>query len=122
MALPWSEARVYHARQNHGIVTGCPTIPKDRTPRGDGLVPLSVAADMLGVVRTALGHWQKWGFLQVEQRGAGSPLWVRLSAEEIARLDGTLAGQGFGQWRIREAEQVLGVTKEQPREKARQGS
>ena len=121
MGLPWSEARVYHIRQNHGIATGCPTMPQQGGVRGDGLVSLGVAASILGVVPTALAHWQKWGFLQLEQHGAGSPFWVRLTAEESARLDGTLAAEGYGQWRIREAQRVLGMTKEQLREKARQG-
>jgi DNA invertase Pin-like site-specific DNA recombinase len=120
-SLPWTEARVSHIRRNHRIRTGCPRLPRDGRARGDGLVPVRVAAEMLRVVPSALEHWQKWGFLRWEQRGAGSPVWVRLTAEEIARLDGTLAAQGSGQWRLREAQRVLGVTKEQLWEQARQG-
>lgn len=121
MGLAWTAARVYHIRQSHGIVTGCPTMPREGSARGDGLVSVRAAADILGVVPTALDHWQKWGFLQLEQRGVGSPLWVRLTAEEIGRLDGTLAARGYGQWRVREAQRVLGVSKQQLWEKARHG-
>jgi hypothetical protein len=47
------------------------------------------------------------------QQGPGSPLWVRLTAEDRARLDGTLTAQGYGQWRLREAQRVLGLSRDQ---------
>jgi DNA-binding transcriptional MerR regulator len=84
-------------------------------------VSVGVAAARLGVAPSALSHWRTWGFLHAEQRGPGAPLWVRLTLEDIARLDGTLAGQGHGRWRLHEARRVLGVTHEQLWEKARQG-
>jgi len=121
MGLPWTAARVYHIRTNHRIQTDSPTMPQDGRTRGDGLVPVGAAAARLGVVPSALEHWQKWGFLRVEQHGAGSPVWMRLTAAEIARLDGTLAAAGYGQWRLCEAERILGVTKEEIWEKARRG-
>lgn len=119
--LPWTAARIQRVRHYHRIATACPAMPRDDQPRGDGLVSIGAAATTLGVVPSALDHWRKWGFVSVEQAGEGSPIWVRLTAEERARLDGTLAAQGHGQWRIREAERVLGVTKEQIWEKARRG-
>ena len=120
MGLPWTAARVQHIRGNHRIPTGCPTMPQAGHPRGDGLIPVRLAAAILGVAPTALDHWRKWGFLYGAQRGAGSPVWVRLTAEDIARLDGTLAAQGYGQWRLREAQRVLGLTQEELWEKAGQ--
>jgi hypothetical protein len=119
MGLPWTAARVQHIRGNHRIPTGCPTMPQAGHARGDGLVPVRLAAEILGVAPTAVDHWRKWGFLHGEQRGAGSPVWVRLTAEDIARLDGTFAAQGHGQWRLREAQRVLALTKAQLWEKAR---
>ena len=119
MGLPWTAARVQHIRGNHRIPTGCPTMPQMGHARGDGLVPVRLAAEILGVAPTALDHWRRWGFLDGEQRGAGSPVWVRLTAEDIARLDGTLAARGYGQWRLREAQRVLAMTKAQLWEKAR---
>jgi DNA invertase Pin-like site-specific DNA recombinase len=118
--LPWTAARVQHIRNNHQIPTGCPTLPPAGHARGDGLAPVRMAAAILGVAPTAIGHWRKWGFLHGEQRGAGSPVWVRLTDEDIARLDGTLAAQGYGRWRLRDGQRILGLTKEQLWEKARQ--
>lgn len=119
--LGWTAARVQHMRENHHIPTGCPAMPRAGQARGDGLVPARTAAKRLGVEPTALDHWRRWGFLQTEQRGAGSPLWVRLTPEDIARLDGTLAAQGYGRWRVGEACQALGLTQEQLWEHARAG-
>jgi hypothetical protein len=59
--------------------------------------------------------------LQLEQSRPGSPLWVRLTEQELARLDGTLARQGAGQWSPREAERALGLSREALWERARQG-
>ena len=123
--LRWTAARVERIRRYHQIPTGCPTmptvLPSAGQPRGDGLVSVGVAAARLGVAPSALSHWRKWGFLHAEQRGPGAPLWVRLTPEDIARLDGTLAGQGHGRWRLQEARRVLGVTQEQLWDTARQG-
>jgi DNA invertase Pin-like site-specific DNA recombinase len=120
MGLPWTAARVQHIRGNHRIPTGCPTMPQAGHARGDGLVPVRLAAEILGVAPTAIDHWRTWGFLHGEQRGAGSPVWVRLTAQDITRLDGTLAAQGYGRWRLREGQRILGLTKHQLWEKARQ--
>jgi DNA invertase Pin-like site-specific DNA recombinase len=117
--LPWTTRRVYHIRQNHQIPTGCPAMPQNGQVRGDGLVPLRTAAQILGVSPSTLDHWRKWGFLHVEQRGADAPVWVRLTPDDRARLDGTLAAQGGGRWPLREAQAKLGLTKEELWEKAR---
>ena len=84
-------------------------------------MPVATAAAQVGVVPTALAHWQRWGFLHVAQQGPGSPLWVRLTEEDRARLDGTLAAQGYGQWRVREAQQALSLSRDQIYAAARRG-
>jgi DNA invertase Pin-like site-specific DNA recombinase len=121
MGLPWTAKRVQHIRSNHRIRTACPLMPREDQPRGDGLLSVRTAAARLGVTPSALDHWRAWGFLPMEQGHPGAPFWVRLSDETQARLDGTLAAQGFGQWRLQEAQRLWGVTKEQIREKARRG-
>lgn len=109
--LPWTALRVQRVRMHQHIPTACPVVPHTPHARGDGLVPLATAAAQLGVVPTALLHWQRWGFLHAEQQGPCTPWWVRLTAEDRARLDGTLAAQGAGQWRLREAQQILGLSR-----------
>jgi DNA invertase Pin-like site-specific DNA recombinase len=119
--LPWTAARVQRLRTYHRIPTECPAMPPSEAPRGDGLLPARAAATRLGVAPSALGHWRTWGFLHAEQRGPGAPLWVRLTLQDVARLDGTLAAQGHGRWRLPEARRVLGVTPAQLWDKARRG-
>jgi hypothetical protein len=119
--LPWTTQRVQRVRTHQHMPTACPVLPRGPQARGDGLLPVAVAAAHLGVVPSALAHWQRWGFLHGEQQGPGSPLWVRLTAEDRARLDGTLAAQGDGQWGLREAQQALGLSREQLYEVARRG-
>src|SRR5262249_43092418 len=94
-------------------------LPPAGHARADGLVPVRLAAAILGVAPTAISHWRKWGFVHGEQRRAGSPVWVRLTGEDLARLDGTLAAQGYGRWRLRDGQRILGLTNEQLWEKAR---
>src|SRR6185437_2416715 len=117
--LPWTARRVERIRGNHQIPTGCPTMPRNGQIRGDGLVPLRTVAQILEVTPSALDHWRTWGFLHGEQRQADAPVWVRLTADDVARLDGTLAAQGRGQWRLRQAQAILGLTEEELWEKAR---
>src|SRR5262249_30556956 len=109
--LPWTDHRVQHLRAYHRIPTACPLLAPGCQVRGDGRVQMRVAAARLGVHPSALVHWHRWGFLQAEQHGPGSPLWVQLTDAEVARLDGTLAREGHGQWTIGEAEQALGVSR-----------
>jgi hypothetical protein len=94
--LPWTYHRVQRVRTCHRITTACPITPQGSYPRGDGLVPLRSAAASLGVSPAALRHWQRWGFLQADQKGADAPVWVRLTQDDLARLDGTDAAQGRG--------------------------
>lgn len=119
--LPWTHQRVQQIRRQHRIATACPIMPQGAEPRGDGLLPVRTAAAVLGVSPTLLQDWRWWGYIQSEQKGDGSPLWVRLTPDDRARLDGTAAAHGCGQWRVREARHALGLSKEQIWEKARQG-
>ncbi len=119
--LPWTAQRVQRVRAYQHIPTACPVLARGPSARGDGLVPVATAAAQVGVVPTALAHWQRWGFLHAAQQGPGSPLWVRLTEEDRARLDGTLAAQGYGQWRVREAQQALSLSRDQIYAAARRG-
>ena len=119
--LPWSYGRVQRLRRYHGIPTACPLLPHGPAARGDGLVPLRAAAVSLGVTPNALDHWRRWGFLSVAQHGKLAPLWVRLGEQDRARLDGSLAAQGYGRWRLDEARRALQLSKGQLWERARRG-
>ena len=119
--LPWTYQRVQRLRAYHRIPTACPLLPHGSAARGDGLVPLRAAAAILGVTPGALDHWRRRGFLTVAQHGPQAPLWVRLTREDLRRLDGTSAAQGCGCWRLGEARRAFGLSKEQLWERARQG-
>src|SRR5438067_483209 len=119
--LPWTALRVQRVRAYQHIPSACPVLPQGPHARGDGLLPVATAAAQLGVVPTALPHWRRWGFLHAELQAPRSPLWVRLTAEDRGRLDGTLAAQGYGRWRLREAQQALGLSRDQVYEAARRG-
>lgn len=123
--LPWNYHRVKQIRGYHDIPTACPIMPSDlangSAARGDGLIPLRTAAARLGVTLGALYHWWKWGFIQAEHKGPTDPLWIRLDDRDQARLDGTLAARGHGQWRVAEAQQALGVTRDEVLRRARAG-
>lgn len=121
MGFSWTSERVRRTRAYHGIPTACPVMPQNTQPRGDGLISVRAAAERLGVVPTSFTHWCKWGYVQTAQRGPGSPLWLRLTEEDFARLDGTLGDQGYGQWTLRQAMQAFGLTREEIWERARLG-
>jgi hypothetical protein len=75
----------------------------------------------VGISRSVVGYWCRCGFLHAERKAALDPRWIRLTAQDRARLDGTLAAQGDGQWRIREAQQVLGLSAEEVYAQVRAG-
>jgi hypothetical protein len=68
-----------------------------------------------------VGRWCRCGFLAAQQKAALDPRWIRFTAEDRARLDGTLAAAGRGRWRLREAQRVLGLTEEELHQRARAG-
>ena len=73
----------------HGIPTGCPVDTTNRQDRSDGFVPAAVAARCLGQSLAAIRVWAHDGALSTDQRRTASKIWVRLTPEDIARLDGT---------------------------------
>jgi hypothetical protein len=86
--LPWTLARVRAVRRKHQIPTACPYTTRKSGPRGDGLVKVGEAAQVLGVNRSLLTDWYHQGYIQGVQHGRRSALWVRLGAEEVYRLGG----------------------------------
>ena len=110
--LPWTYPRVGLVRHRHGIPTACPIVPKAAGPRGDARVSVATVAAQLGVARSVVGRWCRCGFLDAEQKATRDPRWIRLTADDLARVDGTLAAQGYGRWRLREAQRVLGLSEE----------
>ena len=58
-------------------------------PRADGLVPIAVAAERLGVSPSLVHVWVRHGVLRHDQHRSASRVWVRLDADDLARLDGS---------------------------------
>lgn len=121
MGLSWTYLRVGQVRFRHGIPTACPIVPKGAGPRGDGLVPVGTVTEQVGISRSMVGYWCRCGFLYAEQKAALDPRWIRLTEEDLARLDGTRAAQGYGRWRLREAQQLLGLNEEELYQHVRNG-
>ncbi len=86
---PWTYARVHSMRKQHGIPTGCPLHTRDAAPRADGLVPLAVAAERLGISPSLVHVWVRHGVLRHDQHRSASRVWVGLNADDLARLDGS---------------------------------
>jgi DNA invertase Pin-like site-specific DNA recombinase len=84
----WTYARVASMRKQHQIPTACPLDPAARRERGDGFVPVALAAQQLGVSRSLLHIWIQQGVLTGEQRVCQSYRWVRLTEADRARLGG----------------------------------
>lgn len=93
---PWTYARVHSMRKQHGISTSCPLGTRDAATRADGLTPIAVAAGQLGVSPSLVHVWVQHGVLQYDQHRPASRVWVSLSADDLARLDGSSpAGQSL---------------------------
>ena len=86
----WTYERVLSVRKQYQIATACPVDPSQPTPRGDGLVPVKTAAQMLNVSDSLVNIWAKQGVLISDQRTFGSYLWVRVTESDIERLNGSL--------------------------------
>jgi len=110
MGLPWTYPRVGLVRHRHGIPTACPIVPNTAGPRGAGRVSVATVAAQLGVARSVVGRWCRCGFLDAEQQPTLDPRWIRLPADDLARVAGTLAAQGYGRWRLREAQRALDLS------------
>lgn len=88
---PWTAARVASVRKQYAIPTGCPVDPTGGARRGDGLVPVATAAQLLHVSPSLIHVWADHGALATEQRRACSYRWVHLTEEDLARLSGGVA-------------------------------
>lgn len=121
MGLSWTYLRVGQIRLRHGIPTACPIVPTGSAPRGDGLVPVGAVMEQVGISRSVVGNWCRCGFLHAEQKATLDPRWIRLTDEDRARLDGTRAAQGYGCWRLREAQRLMGLTEEELYQRLRDG-
>jgi DNA invertase Pin-like site-specific DNA recombinase len=90
----WTYQRVYSIRKQHRIPTACPLKPSSSTVRGDGMVSVKAAAKVLGISPALVQLWATQGVLDSDQRVPGSKLWVRITDEDRARLNGlTDSGQ-----------------------------
>jgi hypothetical protein len=85
---PWTYARVESIRKQHQIPTSCPIDSGGKTSRGDGLLPVRLAAERLGVSTSLIHVWIQHGVLTSDQRTALSKRWVRLTEADMIRLDG----------------------------------
>jgi hypothetical protein len=86
---PWTYARVHSLRKQHGIPTGCPLSARGAAPRADGLMPIAVAAERLGISPSLAHVWVRHGVLRHDQHRSASRVWVKLDADDLARLDGS---------------------------------
>jgi hypothetical protein len=77
--------------------------------------------EQVGISRSVVGSWCRCGFLHAEQKAGLDPRWIRLTEEDRARLDGTRAAQGYGRWRLREAQRLLGLNEEELYQRLRDG-
>ena len=112
--LPWTLERVRAVRRKRHIPTACPLGTSQDGPRGDGLIKAAEAARRLGVHPSMIAQWFRDGLMAGRQRKPGGWLWVRLTEEDLYRLDGS------ARWLpemipLLEVPQKLGVTLEQLR-------
>jgi DNA invertase Pin-like site-specific DNA recombinase len=88
---PWTYARVFSMRKQHGIATACPLGTRDGAQGADGLIPAKAAARRLGVSPSLIHVWVGHGVLDHDQHRSSSKVWVRLSEDDLARLGGSSA-------------------------------
>jgi DNA invertase Pin-like site-specific DNA recombinase len=115
----WTYERVFSLRKTYQIATGCPVAPKQVTTRGDGMVSAKIAAQILNITPSLVQVWTSHGVLVHDQRVAASKLWIRLSEEDIRRLDGSFDGGELPT--ISEVIEETGVSREEVWEKVRGG-
>jgi DNA invertase Pin-like site-specific DNA recombinase len=84
----WTYARVASIRKQHRIPTNCPIDTAGESARGDGLLPVRLAAERLGVSLSLIHVWIQHGVLTSDQRTFLSKRWVRLTQADVIRLDG----------------------------------
>ena len=89
----WTQRRVESVRKKFKITTACPYYTKAEGPRGDGLIAAPEAAAWLGISSSMVYYWFRRGLITGVQRQRGSAVWVRLTEEDIPRLDGSMSLQ-----------------------------
>lgn len=109
--LPWTLARVRAVRRKHHIPTACPLGTPKPGPRGDGLLKAREAAQRLSVHPCMISQWFQSGLITGCQRKPGGWLWIRLTDEDLLRLDGSALYQSE-MIPFLDAPQHLGVTPE----------
>jgi len=87
--LSWTLDRVRAVRRRHRIPTACPLGTPKSDPRGDGLLKSTEVAKRLGVHPCMISQWFRDGLISGLQRKPGGWLWVRLTGEDLHRLDGS---------------------------------
>jgi DNA invertase Pin-like site-specific DNA recombinase len=85
----WTYERVHSIRKQHHIPTRCPIDPTVSAPRGDGLVSVKTAAQLLQISPSLVHLWAKMGVLEYDQRVEASKRWVRITEADVVRLTGS---------------------------------
>ncbi|MCJ7555997.1 MAG: recombinase family protein [Gammaproteobacteria bacterium] len=84
----FDRVRVRRVRLKYEIPAGCPEMPnpRDNGPRGDGRYSAKAAARLLNVSIGTINQWCCTGKLASVQSVPGSPRWITLTPEIIAKL------------------------------------
>ena len=80
--LPYTDPRVKHVRQKHGI----PAAPPRDSDSDSGLCTIEQAAAELGVTNTTIYRWLRAGLLPGEQTTTHAPWRIRLTNEIRSRF------------------------------------
>jgi hypothetical protein len=115
----WTYRRVESVRKMYGIPTACPVDPEQGTARGDGLVPVRVAAERLGISPSLVHLWVQHGVLRSDQRRTGSYRWIEVTPGDVARLTGAVPDRGL--LTLTRVAEVHGVNREDVWELVRAG-
>jgi len=116
----WHHVLVRQVRKRHNIPSACPYITPESGPRGDGLITAAEAAERLDVTLSMVADWFRRGLLAGHQRRPGTPLWIRLTDEDVGRLDGSASRQP-DMVPLRRAANALGMTAEEMQAEIRAG-
>ncbi len=117
--MEWSYRRVMGTRQRFHIPTACPIVPHSDQPRGDGLMSVQAVAQCLHTTHNTIVLWAHKGILHNEHKAGINPIWLRLTPEDIARLN--LTEIPAGSLSIRLACRQLQICKAQFWEQVRLG-
>jgi hypothetical protein len=107
LGLDWTYRRVHAVRLRNHIPSGCPIVPVCDAARGDGLLPVRTASQLLHVSAAAIDWWARHGILQSQQMPGKNPLWVRVSPADVQRLTAEQPEPGY--LRLRTAARLLGL-------------